>query len=354
MKFTTTPKAVKAVCAVLAKAAARSSTNRALECARIVAHPDRVEVTATDLEWAATVVLADADVTEPGCRLVPVGELAKIGKAKAARIKFAGGADHGLHVEWSTARTNANRTLNGEDPAQFPEVRHADTSPCPELGPSVVDAKRYAGKEAARFILNSIRIGDGAVCACDGRSLYHKTMPMPEGVGLIGLPRFMEATVRGLDRVGFSECGRFVTMARDGLRITCRVTEGSFPDPAQILPKSGRGCKIDPTAWTEAIDALDGCFSGENNLAVLRFASLNGSAAHVAVAAKNGDASGAVRINQGIGKIGDGFAIGFNADCLRAALKLDPERFRAGSPNTAAEFVTGSGARLVLMPIIID
>jgi len=345
LTFETDPRALKKALAILKPCVAGKSTKRLFECVLVSAAGGTVELSATDLEWAATVDL-DATIRGCGMAVVPFYQLVDIAKAKTERVRFTGqGLD--LLAEWSGAKTEAERLIVGEDPEQYPEIPRVTGrwTHVPDLGTAIREALPFAGQEAARFVLNGIQLAEGCVVATDGRRLYRGNVAGLPDCGLIPGPRWRGKALDSWTHVRASE--RAIEFSGKGFRIVARVMDGSFPSWRDIVPNgSAHEWPCDAEAWTEAIGNVAGCTSVESQSIIV---DLDGES--VTFEAAGGDSRGKCRINSTPGPAMD--RIGFNPNYMLDFLKLRPTAFHATNKNSAAKWTT-ERADLVLMPVLID
>lgn len=367
MKFTINTKSLKRACTLLKAGCASKSTKRIFECARLELGDgiDTLKISTTDLQHAITLRLP---VTETegsvGVAVVPLAQIAKLASQKADEISFElDTKKNELHAKWTGKRTSARRQIEGENAEQYPTLTETDGPgwiDVPELGETLIEASRFVGKEAARFVLNGIKLENGRVIGCDGRRLY--TRELAElGIAdvIISLPKLGAPTIRKLNQVRTVNDGRAVQFRDGDLTVTTRVLEGTFPDWKQIMPQesNGKSSDIDAEAWLEALDAVKDCTGVQSQAVIMEF-----KEDCVTLTAKGSEAGGEATIEQDTGELGrDNRAaeescsrVGVNPAYLEDFLKLSPTKVLGTGKNSAWKFTADGGRELVVMPVLID
>jgi DNA polymerase-3 subunit beta len=357
------------VAALVGQAVAGKSTKKIFECLRIVAHEDgQLEMSGTDLEVAVRYrITEDVEVKEAGEAVVPAhlfaNVLREIGDEQVslavARQKLSIETDGG-HFE-----------LECEDPAQYPAIpEFAASASCQveasDLRALVRKTSFAAGKEAARFVLNGVRVmaGEDSVrfVACDGRRLATLVRPIKrtnggEGreiaaiVGVKGLQHFDRIASEVDGSVSLALSDRFVALSTEGAEVVVRVMEGTFPNYEEIIPKEITGeAQLPVGVLTSRLRQARQFASVESQAVVLSL-----KAGELAVSAAGGD--GRAEVRMGIDYDGDELRIGFNPAYVLDALKVvDGESVRFGftNPRSAAQLVDDAGLLYVVMPLLVD
>ncbi len=344
--LTTTPKALKAALAVPLKVTCRKSTRKIFQCVRLSWKAGKALIQATDLEWCVHADLA-GEATGEGVAIVPVSELASLSKLKADAVRFTLDSDK-LVAEWEGAKASAKRVMECEDPEQYPELpagNGAGAHAFPELGKVLGEASRFAGQEAARFVLNGIKLDPSGIVTTDGRRLYRYCHKMHGGHAVVGVLPIKGKVLESI--YAYAIADRFVTFLGCGFTLIGRVMDGNFPDFTQIIPTHcAITTDVDAGAWTEAIEAVEPSCSVESQAVVLEL-----GRGELTVIAAGGDSSTEARIP--LPRFEQVHRIGFNPSYLRDFLKLKPETFSMSNRNGAAIF-NGGPRELVLMPVLID
>lgn len=377
MKFTTTTKDLKKACALLKAAIPSKSTKKIFECMKIesLLDSETIRLSATDLQFSVFVDLPVTAKEGSGDYAVPFAQIQKLAAQKNAdTLTFVGGEDTAmgptLVATWKGKRTDNRRTIAGEKVEQYPALvpptsGGVDFVGVEGLGLSLLEAKTFTGKEAARFVLNGIKLTNKAVVACDGRRLYMRELPSLPECGIIGIPKLAVAAMKTINAVRTVSDGRQVQLMGDGFVIGIRVMEGTFPSYSQIIPRGNLfSMDIDPEAWTEGIDAVKDCVSVS-----AQAVQITADPTAVVFTAKGGDAGGEATIEQDTGTLGDGSwkpedgngnqptnprRFGLNPDFLIDALKLGVHKVSGSDAKAAYRFDAPEGRTIVIMPILID
>ena len=353
---------------LVAQAVAGKSTKKIFECLRLVAREGELELAGTDLEVAVRYRLdQDIEVAEPGEAVVPAELFASVLREIGDETISITVARQKLKIETDGGFFE----LECEDAAQYPEIPEfpaaaACTVDSVDLCALVRKTVFAAGREAARFVLNGVRIQAEAdrlrFIATDGRRLAMLVRPMERKEGDEGREIGAIVAVKGLkhfERVASGVEGgvelaladRFVALRTGHAEVVVRVMEGTFPDHDQILPKeSPSEAKLPVGMLASKLRQARQFASTESQAVALSF-----STGELSIAAHGGDGRAEVRL--GVDYDGPEQKIGFNPAFLLDALKVvDGEQatFSFQNANSAARLEDDSGFLYVIMPVLID
>jgi DNA polymerase-3 subunit beta len=246
-----------------------------LECVRVEALGDQVQLTATDLEVSANLQLRNEapESTPPFC--VNLANLATIVKAQPKSVKeitltvetdkarateldrqlgqCAGTAEEYAAIEAARdeARVRpARATINGVtvdvlSVENFPSVTTATTKAVPMPG-FLAALGMVAGaisQDENRYALNGVYLvpDKGVLVATDGHRLHIGRIPPVKKLAAGILPRkavsvILSAGKSALETGAISE-NMFTTHLTNGV-IVCRLIEGQFPNYEAVIPKA--------------------------------------------------------------------------------------------------------------------
>jgi len=356
------------VAGLVAQAVAGKSTKKIFECLRVVADDRGVEFAGTDLEVAIRYrVEEDLEVAEHGEAVVPAQLLANVLREIGDETVAIAVARRKLTLETDGGFFE----LECEDPVQYPEIpEFPSTGACAVAATDLRDLVRKtvfaAGKEAARFVLNGVKISVGKdrmrFVATDGRRLAMLDRPVErtngrEGreasaiVGVKGLLHFerVSAEVDGPVELALAE--RFVAIRTARGEVTARVMDGAFPDVDQIVPKDAPNTASVPVGVFHARLKQARQFASVESQSV----ALGFKAGELTISAAGGDGRAEVRL--GVEYDGPEERIGFNPAFLMDVLKVvegDRIRFAFKNANGAAKIMDDGGLVYVVMPVLLD
>jgi len=367
MRFTCKRARLAEVAALVGQAVASKSTRKIFECLRIEALEGGIELTGTDLEVAIRVRIdEDVEIGEKGVAVVPAQLFAGVVREIA---------DESITVSVDRQKLSLDTDggffeLECEDPGQYPEIPAFPEEATGEIAAADLRALVHksvfaAGREAARFVLNGVRLQVDAeglrFVATDGRRLAMLVRPIEqtgsgegaEGaiVGVKGL-QHIERVAAGIEgSVSLAITQRFVALRTASAEVTARVMDGTFPDHNQIIPKETPAEAIVPVAAMAARLRQAARFASVESQAVR----LTFRRGELEIAAAGGDGRASVRLE--IEYDGAEETIGFNPAFLSDALKVvDGESVRIGftNRNSAARLSDDTGFLYVIMPVLID
>ena len=364
MRFSCNRLILADVAALVSQAVSTKSTKKIFECVRLHAEEGSLELAGTDLEVAVRCKLGEIQVDEAGTAVVPAalfaGVLREIGD-ETVRVE--------VKRQKMTIETDGGKfQLEGEDPAQYPEIPEFPESATGRM--AVADIRTLvrrttfaAGKEAARFVLNGVRLlveeGTLRAVATDGRRLATIARPLegagePGGaaiIGVKGMQYFEKIAASSEESVELALAGRFVSLRTEKAEVTVRVLDGTFPDHGEIIPKECRVEASVPTGvFASRLRQAAQFASAESQSVVLSFA-----AGELSISASGSEGQAEVKL--GIEYEGSEEKVGFNPAYVLDALKtVESETVKIGlnNRNSAARLTDGSGFVYILMPVIID
>jgi DNA polymerase-3 subunit beta len=356
------------VTSLVGQAVASKSTKKVFECLRFSARGGKLEVAGTDLEVAVRYVMTDdLEVKQEGEAVVPAALLANVLREVAdERISVA------VAKQKLTLETDGGHfELECVDPSEYPEIPGFPGSAAwkvdaKDLQSLVRKTTFAAGKEAARFVLNGVRIlaeGDAIrFIATDGRRMATLARPLARRNGSEGRPMSAIVGVKGLHHferlaadvggeVEFAIADRFVAVKTKDAEVVARVMEGVFPDHDQIIPKDcPHEAKLGVGLFASKLRQAREFASVETQSVALRF-----GPGELAIAASGGDGRADVRM--GIEYDGPEERIGFNPGFILDALKVvDGEQigFAFKNASGAAKILDDAGFVYVVMPVLLE
>jgi DNA polymerase-3 subunit beta len=328
----------------------------------------RLKATDLDLEIVETVA---ADVSRAGGTTVPAHMLYDIVR------KLPEGSEVSLEAQ-PDGRTLAVRSGRSEFSLQmlpeidFPdlnagEFRVAFTVTSAELRDLIERTQFAISTEETRYYLNGIylhlvTVADARMLravATDGHRLAQAQIPAPEGLaampGII-VPRKTVGEVQKLVdsgdapvRVEVSETK--IRLTFDGLVLTSKLIDGTFPDYAKVIPKNNdKVLKVGRGEFSEAVDRVSTIASERGRAVKLALGE-----GRLVLSVNNPD-SGSATEELGVDFSADPLEIGFNARYLLdigEQLRSETAVFRladAGSPTLIQDDGDAS-ALFVLMPM---
>lgn len=383
MKFTCSRPRLSEVASLVGQAVAGKSTKKIFECLRIVAEGNQLEIAGTDLEvsvrqWITNdepiggqeggneTKLPDITVEQPGKVVVPAALLAGL-------LREIGDDRITLTVQGQklTLDTDGGHfELECEDPAQYPEIPEFPSEATGRVAATdlraLVRKTIFAtGKEAARFVLNGVRIAaeEDALrfVGCDGRRLAILARPLERTggsdtsaiVGVKGLQHFERTAAATVGAVEIAITDRFVAVKSGHAVVTARVLEGTFPDYEQIIPKEDQVVGIASITGDLMASRVRqvSYFTGVQSQAVV----MQLRPGEMELSAAGSDGRGDARLS--IDYAGPEVKVGFNPAFVLDALKVIEDetiRLSVTGANSAARIEDDNGFVYVVMPVLID
>jgi DNA polymerase-3 subunit beta len=353
---------------MVGQAVATKSTKKVFECLRVAARAGVLEVAGTDLEVASRCRLSDGvEVERDGEAVVPASLLSnllrEVGDEQvtlaAEKQKLLLGTDGGAF------------TMECADPAEYPEIPAFPEGAAWEVeAADLQDLARKttfaAGKEAARFVLNGVRViaDRDAVrfVATDGRRLATLSRPLKrrngsEGkpvtaiVGVKGVQHFEKLAAQGGGPLEFAVADRFVAARAKGAEVVARVMDGVFPDHEQIIPKDCPAeAKLPVGLFASKLRQARQFATLETESVALRF-----RAGELQITSAGGE--GSAEVSMGIEYDGKEERIGFNPGFLLDALKAvggEHVTFAFKNASGAAKLMDDGGFVYVIMPVLLE
>ena len=370
MKLTIERAALLKSLAHVQSAVERRNTIPILANVLIQAGPDRLTLTATDMDLTI-VEGVEAEVADPGETTASAHTLYDIVR------KLPDGAQVGIVVDGDTGQMTLTSgrsnfqlaTLPKED---FPAMGESElpqtfTVSALELR-NLIDRTFFAiSTEETRYYLNGIYLhaaqtGDLQVLravATDGHRLARFEMPLPagaDGVPGVIVPRKTVGELRKL--VDESEAEVEVALSDTKVRfnfgstvLTSKLIDGTFPDYERVIPADNdKVLEVDCRSFASAVDRVS-TISTEKSRAV-KLAVADGNMTLSATSPDNGSATEEIEINYG----GNAIEIGFNSRYLLDIAKqiegeaAQLELMDAASPTIVRE-VGDTSSLYVLMPM---
>jgi len=368
MRLTAKRSRLAEVAGLVAQAVAGKSTKKIFECLRLVAREGVLEMAGTDLEVAVRYrVREDVEIGAPGEAVVPAQLFANILREigdetvsiQVARQKLGIETDGGFFE------------IECEDAAQYPEIPEfpaaaAGRVAAGDLSDLVRKTVFAAGKEAARFVLNGVRVSAEKdslrFVATDGRRMAMLCRPLERTNGSEGREIGAIVAVKGLqhfERIASAVDGtvevaladRFVALRTEDAEAVVRVMEGTFPEYGQILPKNSPcEARIPTGMFVSKLRQARQFASVETQAAALTFRQ-----GELAIAAAGGEGRAEVRL--GVEYDGPEERVGFNPSFLLDALKVaegEQVSFAFQNASSAARLGDDTGFVYVIMPVLID
>ncbi len=375
------PGHAKKLATVLRKVVMKRATKPIFQCARLTWDADAggAWLDGTDLEWAGRVDLTPAMThASMGAAeiVVDLDDLLKLLATKAETVRLAPATSTStvdavdLLATWTTCRGVAGRRLlEGAKPADYPCAQPWDDVTWTQvdgLGETLAAAAKFAGKEAARFVLNGLRLTAGEVVATDGRTLYLRKLPDLPDLGIVSvLPVNGKAgaSIDGAGAIAGNDRASFFRGA--GFRLACRRMEGTFPNYGQIVPaENGRPYPVDVDGWLDALAIVEASTCPESPAVKVEY---DVTRSEMRFEARNGSSTSTATVHDpaGVEVPAAPLVAGFNPAYLRMCLADRPRHFRATMTrhktdtkprcSSAARFDGGdTGAITVVMPVLLD
>jgi DNA polymerase-3 subunit beta len=348
----------------------RRTTIPILSNVLLEAEGDRLSIRATDLD-VETLESIPAVVEQPGALTAPAHMLHEIVR------KLPDGAQAGLsalpgedRLEIRAGRSDFKlATLPRDD---FPVMASADyavsfEAPAPMLR-RLFDKARFAiSTEETRYYLNGVymHVADGAsgkalrCVATDGHRLARVDAPLPEGAeampGVI-VPRKTVLELRKLleddeATIAVSVSETKIRFATNGVSLTSKVIDGSFPDYSRVIPAANpRRLEVDAAEFASAVDRVATVSSERSRAVKLQ---LGEDRLILSVTAPD---SGAATEELAVAYSDEPLEIGFNAKyLLEIAGQVDRENavflFNASGDPTLVREGDDESAVYVVMPM---
>jgi DNA polymerase III subunit beta len=329
-----------------------------------------LRLTATDLD-IEVVETVSAEIARDGASTAPAHILYDIVRKlpDGAQLEIEQGPDEGRLL---VVAGRSRFSLQSLPPQDFPDLASGDMThefalPAPALK-TLIEKTRFAiSTEETRYYLNGIYLHEVAsepqsllrAVATDGHRLAQVQYSMPEGANsmpgiivprktVLELTKLVEASEGD---VLISLSSSKIKFAIDGLTLTSKLIDGTFPDYERVIPRhNDKKLSVDTKLFTQAVDRVS-TVSSEKGRAV----KLNISDERLVLTVNNPD-SGSAEEELSASYNADPLDIGFNSRYLLdivGQFKGDTASFDfadAGSPTIIRDPDDGS-ALYVLMPM---
>ncbi len=329
-----------------------------------------VELAATDMD-ISVVEKAPADVTQQGATTVSAHTLFDIVRKleEGAQIELGGGSEEGQLALRSGRSTLKLATLASED---FPVMSDDDMPHSFMLSAaalrSLIDRTRFAiSTEETRYYLNGIYLhavdGDDGkhlrAVATDGHRLALMQVPLPPGAEAIPgviVPRKTVNELRKLideaeDDIAMSMSDTKIRFAVNGIVLTSKLIDGTFPDYDRVIPDSNdKFLEVSCKRFERAVDLVS-TISTEKSRAI-KLSLGDDSLILSATSPDAGSATEELEVNYNDGALEIGFNSRYLID-ITQQIQGDSARFAlsdAASPTLVRDTADAS-ALYVLMPM---
>jgi DNA polymerase-3 subunit beta len=348
----------------------RRNTIPILSNVLIQAVDGKLRLTATDLDVEVVESVA-AEIGRDGATTAPAHILYDIVRKlpDGAQLQLEQGPDEG---RVSVLAGRSRFSLQALPPQDFPdlaagEMTHVFAMPAGELK-MLIEKTRFAiSTEETRYYLNGIYLHEVTAgeppliraVATDGHRLAQVQYPRPEGAkdmpGII-VPRKTVLEIAKLIEAAEGDVEIAVSASKirfdmDGLRLTSKLIDGTFPDYERVIPRhNNKSLQVDTRLFTQAVDRVS-TVSSEKGRAV----KLNITADKIVLTVNNPE-SGSAEEELSASYSSEPLDIGFNSRYLLdivGQFKGDAANFDfadAGSPTIIRDPGDGS-ALYVLMPM---
>jgi DNA polymerase-3 subunit beta len=348
----------------------RRNTIPILSNVLIQADSGTIRLTATDLDLEI-VEGVPADVGQSGATTVPAHMMYDIVRKlpDGAQLELVQGPDEG---RLSVMSGRSRFMLQALPPQDFPdltagELTHTFEIPAKELK-TLIDSTRFAvSTEETRYYLNGIYLHDVETgpapvlraVATDGHRLAQAQVACPEGAaGMPGVIIPRKAVLELVKLVEDAEAPVEVALssakirfALDGVVMTSKLIDGTFPDYERVIPKNNdRIMEVDTRLFSQAVDRVS-TISSEKGRAV----KLNIGQDKLVLSVNNPD-SGSAEEEIAVSYASEPMDIGFNSRYLldiAGQLKGDSAAFELADSNspTVIRDPADERALFVLMPM---
>jgi len=347
----------------------RRNTIPILSNVRIEAGEGRLSLNATDMDLDI-VEQIDADVGQPGATTAPALTLYEIVRKlpEGSQVEFDSDGEGQLTIKSGRSRFTLTCLPTDDFPVMSGgEMGHTFSLPAAEIR-GLVDRTRFAiSTEETRYYLNGIYLHaaerDGTkvlrAVATDGHRLASVEGPLPtsaEGMPGVIIPRKAVGELRKLiedtvDEVAVELSETKIRFTFDGVTLTSKLIDGTFPDYERVIPAGNdKEMIVKCKTFAEAVDRVS-AISSEKSRAI-KLALSEGMLVLSASSPESGTATEELEVDYH----GDSMEIGFNSRYLldiTHQIEGDSARFTladAAAPTILSE-TDDSSALYVLMPM---
>lgn len=336
---------------------------------RLIADKQGLRCLATDYELAVRLVVAGAEIVEPGEAVVPVTRLVGILRENdAATVTLK---SNGAHLDITVP--GAKYQVNGAAPDEFPEVPEPDPADGIEIDAQVLRdmIKRTqfaAATERSRYTLNGVRWegikGGLRLVATDGRRLAlidFKTggtghaKAVPPAIVPLKATAVLEKVLAaaGETTVRCKVVDNRIVMAAGDTLFSALLLEGQYPEYGGVIRDPGdHPAQVEPAALLRAVRQATPLADHETRAVQVTFK--KGTAVFEAKSSGAGGGTAEVRLD--VPYTGPTVKIAFDPAFLSDALRALGNReatLDVVGPSAAAVLRTDDGYTNVIMPITL-
>ncbi len=336
-----------------------------LQCLRIMANENGVEICGTDLEVGINCQVTQVQVDTPGDVVLPADRVNAIARESIDDVLEFESDDSTIHIRG----VDSHFTIYGHDLSQFPQIPGEDPSSEIEitlasLQSGIEHSLFAAAKESTRYAINGILwefTKDNLIMVgTDGRRLakFVVELDAPASETMIGKRIIVPAkTMSLLDRLGANKDAtvgiRFVdnqiVLTCGGVVISSNLVDGKFPKYEDIIPVDNDKVITLNTDDTLSAVRRAALLISEDSKGI-KVALGKGVMVFSSRAPETGDA----QIDMEIGYDGEPMEIGFNPQFLTDVLRVinaDEFSLKLGQADRPGLISAGDNFVYIVMPV---
>lgn len=336
-----------------------------LQCLRITANEDGVQICGTDLEVGINCLVAQAEVEVPGDVVLPADRVNAIVRESVDDVIEFEAVEATIHIRGA----DSHFTIYGHDLNQFPQVPGADSESQMEISLGTlqdgIDLSLFSvARESTRYAINGIlwEINDTrlTLVGTDGRRLARVVIDLDGAAdqAIDGQRIIVPAkTMALLDKLGAGKDEvvqiRFVdnqiVLNCGGVVISSNLVEGNFPRYEDIIPKGNDKKVILNTDLTLSAVRRAALLISEDSKGI-KVALGKGVMVFSSRAPETGDA----QVNMPIEYDGEPIEVGFNPQFLTDVLKVikdDELTIELGQSDRPGLISSGEDFLYIVMPV---
>ena len=336
-----------------------------LQCLRILANEDGVQVCGTDLEVGINCQVAQAEVEKPGDVVLPADRVNAIIRESVDDVIEFESIDSTIHIRG----VDSHFTIYGHDLNQFPQIPGEEDS-CEfkitlgALQGGIEHSLFAAAKESTRYAINGVlwdfSLNALTMVGTDGRRLAKFLVEFDGAISpnMVGQRIIVPAkTMSLLDKLGASEdeivSVRFIdnqiVLTCSGVVISSNLVEGNFPKYDDIIPtENDKVITLNTDAVLSAVRRAALLISEDSK--GIKMTLGKGVMVFSSRAPETGDA----QIDMAIDYDGEPVEIGFNpqflTDVLRV-IKTDELTLKLGQADRPGLISAGEDFIYIVMPV---